>query len=506
MSLTTMPNAHRPRPWELVFNIRRDEIAPVLVAALFFFFVLSALMVLRPARDALGLERGIESVRGLILVTAVATLAVNPLFGWLVSRLRRRQLIGATYGSLVLSLAGFWGLMEYAPGMVSQASSQVFYIWFNVFNLFATMVFWALLAERFTSEQGKRFFGLISIGGTAGAIFGPWLTSELAESLGTASLLLVAGSFLLLAMSSAWALLWITPDRSTTGTGSGAAASPRAEETARIGGSAWAGIHSVFRSAYLGGVAAYVMLTAVMVTLVYFTRLQMVAGIADGVDARAAMLGRIDMWTHVVVLVLQLTLAGRIIKRFGLGVALAILPAATALGFIGLAAFGSFAVLVLLEALTRAVQRAIAQPARETLFTVVDREDKYKAKAFIDTFVYRAGDVAGAQTEGALGRLGLAMGSLVSVVLPLALVWMVLALWLGRAQSRRAMPQVLHAPRPADSRRGVRRSSGAPAGNAPGAGGPAGVHDGDPPQAHPPPARRELPGTRLAARPHGSSP
>ena len=404
----------------------------MLIAALFFFCVLTALMVLRPARDALGMEHGIESVRWLIIGTAGVTLAVNPLFGWLVSRLKRLPLIGATYGFCVLSLVGFWGLMTFVPGAVGQASGQVFYVWFNVFNLFVTVVFWALLTERFTSDQGKRCFALISVGGTLGAIFGPWLASQLAGRLGTPSLLLVAGGFLLLGLLGAWLLLWIPRDRGPT------PASPRADATERIGGSAWAGIRSVFRSRYLIGVAGYVMLMTVVATFVYFTRLQMVAAIADDLDTRAAILGRIDMWTHVAVLVLQLTLAGRIIQRFGLGVTLAILPVATTLGFIGLAIYGSFAVLVLLEAATRAVQRGITQPARETLFTVVGREDKYKAKAFVDTFVYRAGDVVGAQAEGALGRLGLAMGGLVSAVVPLALAWVMLALWLGRAQGRRA--------------------------------------------------------------------
>jgi AAA family ATP:ADP antiporter len=146
------------------------------------------------------------------------------------------------------------------------------------------------------------------------------------------------------------------------------------------------------------------------------------------------------MWAHVTALALQLTLAGRIIKRFGLGVTLAILPVATAAGFVGLAIYGSFAALVLLEATTHAVQRGITQPARETLFTVVDREGKYKAKALVDTFIHRAGDVVGAQAEGALGRLGLAMGGLAGVVVPLALAWLALGLWLGHAQARRAAP------------------------------------------------------------------
>jgi AAA family ATP:ADP antiporter len=434
-----------------LFNLRRQEAGPVLIAALFFFCVLTALMLLRPARDALGMERDIESIRWLFIGTAVVTLAVNPLFGWLVSRLKRLQFIGATYGFFVLSLIGFWALLMFAPDAVGQRSGQVFFVWFSVFNLFVTMVFWALLADRFTTEQGKRLFALISVGGTLGAIFGPWLTSRLAQPLGTPSLLLVAGGFLLLALVLARLLVLVAPGGSSPDVS--VAVNGLATEPERIGGSAWAGLRAVFRSRYLSGIAAYILLMTVIATFVYFTRLQMVAAVAESRDARAALLGNIDMWTQVAVLVLQLTLTGKIIQRFGLGVALAILPVATALGFLGLAIYGSFAVLILLEATNRAVQRGITRPAREALFTVVGREDKYKAKAFVDTFIYRAGDVAGAQTEGALARLGLAMGGLVSVVVPLALGWAVLALWLGRAQARRVVPlPTIAAPEPSDAR------------------------------------------------------
>ncbi len=249
---------------------------------------------------------------------------------------------------------------------------------------------------------------MISVGGTLGAICGPWLTSQLAEPLGTPNLLLVAGGFLLLALAAAGLLVRVAPDRAgldTPATGTGLAS-----ESERIGGSAWAGLRAVFRSRYLTGIAGYILLMTVVATFIYFTRLQMVAAVSDSLDARAAILGNIDMWTQVAVLVLQLTLTGKLIQRFGLGVALAILPVATALGFIGLAIYGSFSVLILLEATNRAVQRGITRPAREALFTMVTREEKYKAKAFVDTFMYRTGDVVGAQTEGALGRLGLAMG------------------------------------------------------------------------------------------------
>src|SRR5690554_3944000 len=199
---------------QALFNLRRDEVAPVLLAGLFFFCILTALMLLRPARDALGMERGIDSVRWLFIGTAVVTLAVNPVFGWLVSRFRRLQAIAATYGFFALSLMGFWGLLVFAPGAVGERSGQVFYVWFSVFNLFVTMVFWALMADRFSSCQGKRLFALISVGGTGGAIFGPWLASRLAEPLGTPALLLIAAGFLLLALGVAWLLVRMAPARS----------------------------------------------------------------------------------------------------------------------------------------------------------------------------------------------------------------------------------------------------------------------------------------------------
>ncbi|MEJ5206945.1 MFS transporter [Denitratimonas sp. CY0512] len=428
------PPAERPSLLQQAMNLRREEVVPVLLAALFFFFILSALMLLRPARDALGMARGIEAIRWLFIGTALVTLAVNPVFGWLVARLRRLHFISATYAFFALGLCGFWALLVFAPEAVGQVSGQVFYVWFSVFNLFATMVFWALLADRFSADQGRRFFALIAVGGTLGAIFGPWLAARLAQPLGTPGLLLVAASFLGLAIVAAWLLVWIRPDRGLQTPD--AVAQVRAEEAQRIGGSAWAGFRAVFSSPYLLGIAGYVILMTIMATFIYFTRLQMVAAAETGLDARTALFGNIDMWTQIAVLVLQLTLSGQIIRRFGLGVALAALPVATVLGFVGLAIYGSFALLVLLEAGSKAVQRGLTRPAREALFTVLPREDKYKAKAFIDTFVYRAGDVVGAQVEGLLGRVGLALGGLVSVVLPLALVWVALGLWLGRVQQR----------------------------------------------------------------------
>ncbi len=422
-------------------NLRRGEWGPVLLAGLFFFCVLTALMLLRPARDALGMQRGIEAVRWLFIGTALVTLMVNPVFGWLVSRFRRLPFIAATYLFFALSLVGFFCLLVFTPQAVGERSGQVFFVWFSVFNLFSTMVFWALMADRFSLEQSKRFFALIAVGGTLGALFGPWLASQLAQPLGTAALLLISAGFLLLAIVFAW-LLARQPSATRERT-NGPDTDPG---KVIIGGSAWAGLKAVFRSPYLAGIAGYVLLMTVMATLLYFTRLQMVAELGDDTDLRTTVFANIDMLTQIATLVIQAVIAGHLMKRIGVPLTLALLPLTAALGFIGLAMVASLAALIVFEATFRAVQRAITRPARETLYTVVSREDKYKSKAFIDTFVYRGGDVVGAQLEGGLARLGLGLAALASTAVPLAIVWALLGLWLGRRQQSLANQPPLSSP------------------------------------------------------------
>ena len=416
-----------------LFNVRRDELSSVLLAVAFFFCVLTALMLLRPAREALGLQGGIDAVRWLFMGTALVTLLVNPLFGLLVSRLPRVQFIAVTYLFFAASLLAFHFVMTQTPDVIGVTTGQVFYVWFSVFNLFVTMVFWALMADRFSLAQGKRFFGLIAVGGTCGAIFGPWLASRLAAPWGTSALLLVSAGFLGLALACAWGLANLQP---SLGSHRGDPEAPVVDERARIGGSAWEGVRAVFRSRYLFGIAVYVVILAIMATFLYFTRLQMVAAIDEDLDLRTTLFARIDLITQVATLALQAVVAGHLMRKLGVAFTLALLPITAMLGFVGLAIVGSLAALIAFEAAFRAVQRALMRPARETLYTVISREEKYKAKAFIDTFVYRGGDVVGAQVEGLLGRLGSGLAVVASVAVPLALFWAGLALWLGRSQQQ----------------------------------------------------------------------
>jgi AAA family ATP:ADP antiporter len=419
-------------------QIRRDEIGSVVASGLCFFFILTALMVLRPAREALGMQRGIEAVRWLFIGTAVVTLAVNPVFALLVSRYRRRVFITATYLFFAASLVAFYIVLVSAPQAIGEVSGMVFFVWFSVFNLFATMVFWALMADRFALEQSKRLFGVISVGGTLGAITGPWLASKLAEPLGTASLLPVSACLLGLAVVCAWAVQQTQPERADAVASKDPNAPRAVDDRAVIGGSAFEGVRAVFGSRYLLGISAFVLTMTVISTFLYFTRLQMVAALGKDLDMRTGVFARIDLYTQITTLVLQALVTGQLMKRLGVHVTLALLPVTVALGFIGLAITASLTTLITVQAAFSAVQRSITRPSRETLFTVVPREDKYKSKAFIDTFVYRGGDVLGSQLEGVLGRLAPGVGALVSFTVPLAIAWGALGVWLGRAQQRQA--------------------------------------------------------------------
>ena len=440
-------------------NIERDEVVPALLAAFFFFCLLTALMLLRPVRESLGMQSGLDSVRILFYGTAFVTLLANPPFAYMVSRFPRLTFITATYLFFAASLLCFWGVLVFAPAAIGDISGRVFYVWYSVFNLFVTMVFWGLMADRFTLAQSKRLFGVIAVGGTAGAILGPMLAALLAEPLGTASLLLISVGFLIVGVITAWLLARHQPDRATgsagpisiaarrddgepAGAGAGSAtpagrtAAPPANESVIIGGNAWAGFLAVMRSKYLMGISVYVLILAVVATFLYFTRLAMVADLGVDRDEMTAVFAQIDRTVQITTLLLQLLVAGNLMKRVGVPVTLTLLPITVALGFIGLAIAASLATLVAFDAAFRAVQRAIMRPGRETLFTVVSREDKYKSKAFTDTFVYRAGDVLGSRTEEILTGLGSGLLALASFSVPMAIVWGALGYWLGTNQQK----------------------------------------------------------------------
>lgn len=423
--------------FERFANVRREEIGPLIAAAVYFFCVLTSNQMLRPARDALGMQDGMDELRWLFMVTLVFTLFFNPLFGLLVSRYRRMAFVATTYLFFGASLVVFYGLLLLAPEAMGVTTGQLFYVWQVVFTLFLTMVFWAVMADRFSLEQSKRLFPVIALGGTLGALFGPALSALTVERIGTPALLLISAGFLVLAVVAAWTVMRLQPERAKLQpVGPGEEGSSQGDENrAIIGGSAWQGFGAVFRSRYLLGIAGFVMITTILATYVYFTRLQMVEALGDDLDTRTGILARIDFLRQGATFLVQMLIAGHVIRRFGVPFALMLLPITAALGFVGLAIVGGLAAFLVLDVAFAAVQRGITRPARETLWTIVSREEKYKAKAFIDTFVYRGGDAVGAPTEALVTRLG-GLAALSAVVAPLAIVFGALGVWLGLTQRR----------------------------------------------------------------------
>jgi len=157
--------------------------------------------------------------------------------------------------------------------------------------------------------------------------------------------------------------------------------------------------------------------------------------------SRTAVLAKLELAVQTLTVVTQIFFTGRIIRWLGLGLALALLPIISILGFGGLAVLPAFGTVAVFTVLRRGGNFAITNPAMEVLFTVVRREDKYKAKNVIETFVYRGGDQIGAWTYKGLTALGLGLVGIAYFAVPLSMIWLALGLWLGRRQAQLAGEQ-----------------------------------------------------------------
>lgn len=392
-----------------------------------FFCLLCGYYVLRPLRDEMGVQGGVENLPWLFSATFAAMLAVVPAFGFAASRLPRRRLVPWAYFFFIANLLVFYAL--FSTGFAPPAVARAFFVWVSVFNLFVVSLFWSLMADLFRPEQAARLFGFISAGGSCGALAGPTLTALLAVPLGTANLLLVSGFFLASALFCVRALA----RRSEARDGSGVDATVAADS---IGGTTWSGIAEILRSPYLLGIVVYVLLYTVLFGFAYLELARLVAAGYHESAQRTALFARVDLVVNVLTLLGQLFLVARLVEKLGVGVALALLPALGLAGFAAIALVPMLATLIVFQVLRRAADYAVARPAREMLFTVLTREAKYKSKNFIDTVVFRGGDTASGWVYAALKGLGLSLAGLAAVAIPGALLWLAVGLWLGRQHAR----------------------------------------------------------------------
>ena len=432
--MTDRGRAVADRWLQRLVDVRPGELAAVLWAWLFFFAVLSAYYVIRPIRDDMGVAGGVDNLPWLFSGSLTGMLLANPPFAYLVARLPRAQFVSWGYRFFALNLLAFFALLHWAPLAQQVWIGRGFFIWTSIFNMFVVSIFWSVMADVFAPGQGKRLFGFIGAGGTIGGITGAALTGWLVGSLGAANLLLVSAGLLEVAALSARRLF--AQPRTATRAEDGAAAATLPERA--IGGTIWDGMRRAFTDPYLLSVTLNMLFFTVLTTFLYFQQATIVdATLTDRAD-RTRFFANVDLAVNVITLLTQTFATGRAVKRWGVAAALAFLPVLSMVGFGVLGLAPTIAVLMTFQVLRRAGNFAVARPSREVLFTVVPRGDRYKAKTFIDTVIYRAGDQVGAWAFAPLAALGAGIAGISMVAVVLGGLSAVNAVWLGRKMQRTA--------------------------------------------------------------------
>lgn len=408
-------------------NIQPGEGPAVIAGVLLFYQLFTGYFMLRPVRETMGVAGGVDNLQWLFTGTFIATLACLPLFGWLASKVQRRHILPWTYGFFASNLLLFAVLFARDPE--ASWTARAFYIWLSVFNLLSISLAWSVLADLFSTAQGKRLFGLLAAGASLGGLSGPILGTLLVVPLGHAGLLVLAGALLL---GSIGATLFLQRWR----TRHPLPVQAERPDSRPLGGNPFAGATAVLRSPYLLGIALFVVLLASVSTFLYFEQARIVSETFTERTRQTQVFGLIDTVVQALAILTQVFLTVRLARRMGVGVLLVAVPLVMAAGFLWLALAPVFAVFAVVMVVRRAGEYALVRPGREMLFTVLPAEDKYKAKNFIDTVVYRGGDALSGWLKRALDVMGEYPQLAMLIGTLLALGWAMTGGWLGRRQAR----------------------------------------------------------------------
>jgi AAA family ATP:ADP antiporter len=426
------PSSDRPSLIGRIFSaltfVERRELPSVITAFFLFFCVLGGYFAVRPVRETVGTILGRDRVANLWLATWIVSLAIVPLYGWIVAKIRRSVFLPLIYGFVAVALAIVGAVLQAKPKSVAVA--QFFYVFISVLSLFLVSVFWSFLVELFNSEQAKRLFPVIAAGGTAGALVGPLFTDFAARIIGNAGILFVGAALFVFAVLLQAILIRIWKSDPETRDDRGELDVQTRDRA--LGGNPFAGITLVLRSPYLLGIAAYVALLATATTFLYFEQLRLVAATFSDTQTRTSVFARIDWIVQSLTILAQLFITGRVASRMGLVVLLTIIPVAMLFGFVALALWNTFAVLAVVIVLRRSGEYAFVRPGREMLWTPMTKETKYKAKNFIDVPVYRGADAAVAQLQRGIEGAGLGASTVVLLGAVGAILWAVNGWGLGR--------------------------------------------------------------------------
>ena len=360
------------------------ERAAVVWAFFYFFSILSGYYTLRPLRDEMGILGGVKNLSWMFTGTFLVMLVAVPIYSAVVARFPRRAIIPIVYRFCAANLLAF--LLLDRAGVSEVVVARIFFIWISVFNLLVVSVFWSFMVDTFRAEQGKRLFGAIAAGGSVGAIAGPLLASVLVEPFGRAGLFVAAALLLEAAVFCVRRLVSWAEAHDAGGLG-------RSSHRA-LGGGAFAGFKLALSSPYLLAVAGMMLAYTITSTVIYADQARIIGSTIAESTQRTVLFARIDLAVNLVALVAQVFVTGWVLTTLGLLAALVVLPFLTAGGFIGLWLAPGLAAIVFVQIVRRGIQYGLERPSREVLYTAVSPEEKYKAKVFIDTIVFRGGDAA----------------------------------------------------------------------------------------------------------------
>jgi len=414
-------------------RVEPRESAAVIASFLLFFFVLGSYFSVRPVRETIATLLGRDRVADLWLYTAIFAIAIVPLYGWLVARVRRSLLLPWIYGVVAVILAVIGSYLSVDEDNL--AVGTFFYVWISVLNLMLVSVFWSFLLEMFSSEQAKRLFGFIAAGGTLGALVGPLTTRLIVDSVGNAGVLYLGTAGFIGAIVCQRVLLGIwSRTREEGAAGAFPASATRGDKG--LGGNPFAGIAIVLKSPYLLGIALFVTLLSAVNTFLYFEQLRIVSETFSDTTRRTEVFANIDFVVQSLTIFSQLFLTGRIASKLGVRALLTAVPIAMICAFIVLSMFNVFGAIAAALVLRRWGEYSFIRPGREMLFSTLDIETKYKAKNFIDVPVYRAADYVGAQAKTALDAMTATPAAAALVGAGLAAAWAVNGFLLGRRHDR----------------------------------------------------------------------
>jgi AAA family ATP:ADP antiporter len=413
----TIKAVHGNNFFERLVRVDQGEWPRLVIAFCYFFFLLGGYFMLRPIRGTVAANNS-EILHWLYTGTFLTMLAIVPAFGFLVSRFRRGQFIPAIYLFFLFNLVLF--IIGFREDDTPLWMQRTFYIWLSVFNLFVVSIFWSFMADIFRPGQAQRLFGFIMAGGSLGAMAGSWITTALVLTLGSRNMMMLSAACLLVATVLAVILGRYTRRQNHD------------RPTAVIGGSIWEGAVHVFRSEYLLYACLLMLLHNLTSTFLYNGLAVLVNDQIVGFDERTHFFGIVDLVVQVIAFIFQFLVTSRLVTSLGMSKTLVMVPMMLAGGFIILGSTMGLVLFAAIQVAQRSMNYGVLGPAKEMLFTVVDRETKYKSKNFIDTVVYRGSDVTASWIFKGLTSAGLSLSQITWFYLPVMGLWGLGAWRLGK--------------------------------------------------------------------------